>query len=375
MAQLFTPLTLRGLTLKNRLAVSPMCQYSARDGLATDWHLVHLGRFGLGGFGLVTVEATAVTREGRITYADLGLWDDSQIDPLRRITSFLRTQGAASAIQLSHAGGKASSGVWWRQGVAETEAEKIEFGYEQWQPSAPSALSYGADDRPVAQLDDSGLQAIRDGFRTATQRALAANFDMVEIHAAHGYLLHQFLSPLTNRRSDGYGGDRPNRMRFPLEIAEIVRQEWPSDRPLMVRISAQERDPAGWQLADSVVLARELKARGVDLIDCSSGNGSSNTAFALYQVPLAETIRREAGIAVMAIGLITDAAAAEAVVADGHADLVALARGALEDPNWPVHARHLLGGDDDAYGHWPRQIGFVIQNKDRELGERQFDAD
>jgi 2,4-dienoyl-CoA reductase-like NADH-dependent reductase (Old Yellow Enzyme family) len=372
MAQLFTPLTLRGLTLKNRLAVSPMCQYSARDGMATDWHLVHLGRFGLGGFGLVTVEATAVTRDGRITYADLGLWDDSQIAPMQRITRFLRTQGAASAIQLAHAGGKASSGVWWRQGVAETEAEKIEFGYEQWQPSAPSAMSYG--DRPVAELDDGGMQAIRDGFRAATRRALAAGFDMVEVHAAHGYLLHQFLSPLTNRRTDRYGGNRDNRMRFPLEIAEIVRAEWPAERPLMVRISARENDPAGWQLPDSIVLARELKERGVDLIDCSSGNGSSNTAFALYQAPLAEAIRRDADIAVMAIGLIVDAEAAEALVAKGGADLVSLARGALEDPNWPVHARHLLGGDDNPYQHWPRQIGFVVRNKDRELGLREFGA-
>lgn len=375
MSHLFTPLQLRSLTLKNRLMVSPMCQYSARDGLANDWHLVHLGRFGLGGFGLVTVEATAVSRAGRISYADLGLWNDAQIAPLKRIADFLHTQGAAAGIQLAHAGGKASSGVWWRQGVPETDDEKRRFGFEAWEPVVPSGdVDYGPAAKTLRELDAVDMAAICADFREATRRALAAGFDLIEIHAAHGYLLHQFLSPLTNHRTDAFGGTREQRMRFPLQVVEAVRAAWPAERPLAVRLSVQQSQADGWQVGDSIVLARELKLRGVDLIDSSSGNGSSSTAFAHYQVPLAAAVRREANIPTVAIGLIVDAVGAESIIAAGDADLVALARGALEDPNWPVHARHLLGGDDDPYTHWPRQVGHVIRNKDRELGLRAWQA-
>ncbi|MEO8882036.1 MAG: NADH:flavin oxidoreductase/NADH oxidase, partial [Devosia sp.] len=305
--------------------------------------------------------------------ADLGLWDDAQIAPLQRIVDFLHTQGSAAGIQLAHAGGKASSGVWWRQGIAETDEEKRRYGFEAWSPVAPSAgVTYGSPDQAVRELDHAGMAAICTAFRVATRRALAAGFDIVEIHAAHGYLLHQFLSPLTNRRTDAFGGSREGRMRFPLEVAEAVRAEWPVERPLAVRLSVKECDNDGWQLADSIDLARELKARGVDLIDASSGNGSSSTAFAHYQVPLAEAVRREADIKTVAIGLIVDAAGADSIIATGSADLVALARGALEDPNWPVHARHILGGEDDPYGHWPKQVGHVIRNKDRELRLRDW---
>lgn len=374
MSNLFSPATLRGLTLRNRTVVAPMCQYSARDGFANDWHLVHLGRFAIGGFGLVIVEATGVTAEGRISYGDLGLWKDEQIAPLARIVDFVHSQGAAAGIQLAHAGRKASTSIWWREGVPETDAEKAAVGYEDWIPVAPSAVAHSATDseyKTPAALDAVGIRHVIDSFAAAAIRANQAGFDTVEIHAAHGYLLNQFLSPLANQRIDEYGGSRENRMRLVLEVTEAVRAVWPADKPLLARISVSDNHPDGWTVEDSVVLARELKARGVDAIDCSSGGfeGGSIKPVAAYQVPFAKAVRDGADIPTMAVGLLGDAQAAEAIIADGKADFVALARGALDDPNWALHARHELGATD--YDLWPRPTNRV-RDRDRSLGLRSF---
>jgi len=377
MSELFSPFTLRGVTFKNRTVVAPMCQYSSQYGFANDWHLVHLGRFALGGFGLVILEATGVVPEGRISYGDLGLWTDAHIPALKRIVDFLHSQGAKAGIQLAHAGRKASTPVWWRGGFNETEAEKLEYAFEDWTPVAPSALRHTESNPefklPIA-LDRAGMDRVRDGFASAARRAAEAGFDTVEIHAAHGYLLNQFLSPLANKRNDEYGGPRENRMRFPLEVIEAVRAAWPADKPLMVRISASDNHPEGWKVEDSIAFAREAKARGVDLIDCSSGGfeGGALSPAPLYQVPFAEAVRDGADIATMAVGLIDDPADAEKIVAENDADMVALARGALEDPNWAVHAQNELDLKDSQYGHWPKQAALRIRDKDRTLRLRAF---
>lgn len=374
MSQLFSPFTLRGLTMRNRTVISPMCQYSAKHGLANDWHLVHLGRFALGGFGLVILEATGVVPEGRISYGDLGLWNDEQIAPLAHIAAFLKSEGAAAGIQLGHAGRKAATQIWWRGGFNETEADKAAYGYETWVPVAPSAEKHSerGDYQVPTALDKAGIDRTIRGFADATRRADEAGFDVVEIHGAHGYLISQFLSPLANHRTDEYGGSRENRMRFGLEVTEAMRAVWPEHKPLFMRISATDGSPGGWSIEDSVVFAGELKARGVDLIDCSSGgfDGYALKAAPLYQVPLARAVR-EAGIATMAVGVIDKPEDAERIVAEGDADLVALARTALEDPNWAVHARHILEGGGDAYQLWPKQARNRIRDKDRVLGIRQ----
>ncbi len=373
MSKLFSPVSLRGLTLRNRTVVAPMCQYSAQDGFANDWHFVHLGRFALGGFGLVMLEATGVVPEGRISYADLGLWKDEQIAPLARIVDFLHGQGAAAGIQLAHAGRKASTPLPWRNGFDETEAEKTALHFESWTPVAPSAEIHAENKNfttPTA-LDKAGIRNVIDAFVAAAIRAEKAGFDTIEIHAAHGYLLNQFLSPLANKRTDDYGGSRENRMRLVLEVTEAVRAVWPAHKPLLVRLSASDWHPEGWQIEDSVVLARELKARGVDAIDTSSGGfeGAAIPLGAGYQVPFAEAIREGADIPTMAVGLLGDAAEAEAIIESGRADFIALARGALDDPNWPVHARHELGVTD--YDLWPKQTNRV-RERDRSLGLRAF---
>jgi 2,4-dienoyl-CoA reductase-like NADH-dependent reductase (Old Yellow Enzyme family) len=372
MSKLFSPLTLRDLTLKNRTVVSPMCQYSAKHGFANDWHLVHLGRFALGGFGLVIVEFTAVTPEGRISYGDLGLWNDAQIAPLKQIVDFVHSQGSAAGIQLAHAGRKGSSTHPWRPGVPQAEAEKLDLGYEEWVTVAPSAVAHSSAYKTPAELDAAGLQHVKQGFIDATIRAQKAGFDVIEIHAAHGYLLNQFLSPLSNHRTDAYGGSRENRMRFPLEVVDAVRAVWPEEKPLFVRISTTDWHPEGWQLEDSIAFAHELKARGVDIVDCSSGgfDGALTKPKAHYQVHLAQAVRK-AGIGTMAIGLITDPSGAESIIANGDADLIALARGALDDPNWPVHAMRELGTSDDHYQAWPKPVGYAVRAKDRVLNPKQ----
>lgn len=373
MSTLFSPITLRDLTLRNRTVVAPMCQYSAQDGFANDWHLVHLGRFALGGFGLVIVEATAVAPEGRISYADVGLWKDEHIAPLSRIVDFLHSQNTAAGVQLAHAGRKASTSVPWRNGFDETEAEKAELHFQAWTPVGPSDLIHaeGKGFTAPTALDEAGIRNVINSFVAAARRADRAGFDTVEIHAAHGYLLNQFLSPLANKRTDRYGGSRENRMRLVLEVTEAVRAVWPAAKPLLVRLSASDWHPDGWQIEDSIVLSRELKARGVDVIDASSG-GFDGAAVAVgpdYQVPFARAIRADAGIATMAVGLLGDMVRAEEIVANGEADFIALARGALDDPNWPVHARHELGHKD--YDLWPRQTNRV-RDRDRSLGLRSW---
>lgn len=365
---LFTPTVFRNLTLKNRLVVSPMCQYSARQGLANDWHFAHLSRFALGGFGTIMVEATGVLPEGRISASCLGLWEDAQIAPLARIVEFAHSQGAAAGIQLGHAGRKASTPVPWRGAGAETEA--AQSGAEQWQPVGPSALAHSAD--PAFQtpraLGTGEIPALVQAFADAARRADRAGFDIVEIHAAHGYLLNQFLSPLANTRTDAYGGSFDNRIRLPLEIVEAMRAAWPAGKPLFMRMSVSDLVPGGWTVEDSIAFARLVRQMGVDLIDCSSGgfDGARIEVRPCYQAPFARALR-QSGMPTMAVGLISTPAEAEGLLNDGSADLIALGRTALDDPNWPHHARTALVGAE-SYAHWPRQAGSAVRNRDRALG-------
>jgi len=364
---LFQPLTVRDRTLPNRLVVAPMCQYSVLDGLVGDYHLVHLGRFALGGFGLVIVEATAVTADGRISHGDVGLWSAAHVPGLARIAEFLHAQGALAGVQLAHAGAKASSRRPWEGGGPVT-AENANPGEEPWPTVSASAVPAFPDGPEPHALTVAELGEVREAFAAATRRAVEAGFDVVEIHAAHGYLLHQFLSPMSNHRDDEYGGSLEGRMRFPLEVVEAVRVEWPADRPLFMRVSAVDGSREGMTIEDTVALCRELKARGVDVVDVSGGGIGGGWQHPIgygYQVPYAQRIRAEAGIATMAVGLLVDAAQAEAVVADGAADLVALAREAQDDPNFAVHAlRSLSGGSYDAY---PVQAGPRLAGRARLL--------
>lgn len=342
MPTLFSPLTLKSVTLRNRVGISPMCQYSAVDGVANDWHLVHLGARATGGAGLVIVEATGVEPRGRITPGCLGLWDDHQIEPLARIVRFLKANGAVPGIQLAHAGRKAGADLPWRGGKHLADADG------GWQPVGPSALAFGDGlDRVPTALDENGIHTVQEAFVAATRRALAAGFEWVELHSAHGYLAHSFLSPLSNLRTDRYGGDFDGRTRFVLETANRMRAAWPDHLPFTVRISASDWIEGGWTLDDSVQLARRLREAGVDLIDCSSGGTSARARIPGnvpgYQVPFAETIRREAAIATAAVGMIVDAQQAEAIIREGRADLVLLARASLRDASWPLRAARELG--------------------------------
>ncbi len=367
---LFLPITFRDLTLKNRLAVSPMCQYSARHGVANDWHFAHLSRFAIGGFGTVMVEATAATAEGRITYGCLGLWDDAQIAPLARIVDAIKSQGAAAAIQIGHAGRKASTPLWWRGSFNETDEEKREAAFEHWQPVAPSAVAHmnHPDYQTPRAFELGELSGLVSSFAQATLRAERAGFDILEIHAAHGYLLNQFLSPLGNQRTDAYGGSFDNRTRLPLEVIQAMRAAWPMGKPLFMRMSVQDAVDGGWSVEDSKVFARIVRQMGVDLIDCSSGgfDGAKLIPGPCFQAPLARALR-ETGIATMAVGLITTPDEANELIQDGSADLIALGRTALDDPNWPLHARAALE-PGDTYDLWPKQAGFAVRNRERALG-------
>ncbi|PWW03366.1 2,4-dienoyl-CoA reductase-like NADH-dependent reductase (Old Yellow Enzyme family) [Hoeflea marina] len=362
MTQLFTPFRLRDLTVQNRLVVSPMCQYSATDGLANEHHYVHLGRFALGGYGLVMVEATAVVPEGRITHGCLGLWTDAQVAPLARIVDYLHANGAKAGIQIGHAGRKGSSRLPWRGVGTVTPQDMAELGVTPWTTRAPSAIAESDAYAEPAEMTVAEIEALPAAFVAAARRALAAGFDIIEIHAAHGYLINEFLSPIANRRGDAYGGGRENRMRLALAVVERVREVWPAEKPISVRISSVDGHEHGWKIEDSVVLACELKARGVDLIDCSASGfaGSPLKPAPSYLVPLAGRIRQEAGIATMAVGLITTPEAAADAVDSGRADLVAMARQALNDPNFPHHARAALG-DGEAWTHWPVQAGYAVK--------------
>jgi 2,4-dienoyl-CoA reductase-like NADH-dependent reductase (Old Yellow Enzyme family) len=365
--QLLQPLSLRGITLPNRLAVAPMCQYSVTDGLVGDYHLVHLGRFALGGFGLVMVEATAVTAEGRISPGDVGLWDDAQVAGLTRVAAFLREHGSVPAIQLGHAGGKGSTLRPW-DGSGPVTAENARPGDVPWPAVSPSGVPMGAGWPTTHPLTVEELAGVREAFVAAARRALAAGFQVVEVHAAHGYLLNQFLSPLTNLRDDEYGGSLEGRMRFPLEVVEAVRAVWPADLPVVVRVSAVDASREGTTLEDTIAFAKELAARGVDAIDVSGGGVGTGWEHPIgygYQVPFAAAIREQAGIPTMAVGLLVDPQQAEAVVATGQADLVAVARQAQDDPNFALHAaRELTGG---SYETWPVQAGPRLAGRDRLL--------
>ena len=339
---------------------------------------MHAGKFAQGGAGIVFLEATAVLDDGRITHGDLGLWRDEQIPELARIAAFLRGQGAVPAIQLGHAGRKSSMSRPW-EGNGPLTPELIASGSIPWQTIAPSAEPIGPGWMTPRAMDEADLARVREAFGAAARRAVTAGFDVAEVHAAHGYLLHSFLSPLSNKRTDRYGGDLEGRMRFPLEVARIVRQAWPEDKPVFFRCSSVDNDAAGWSIDDSVALARRLVEIGIDVVDCSSGGiaGSATAAATAprglgFQVPFAERIRRDTGIATMAVGLIIEPAQAEAVLVEGKADLVAIAREALYDPNWPLHAAALLGADQD-FGAWPKQYGWWLTRREsvlRDLGVR-----
>ncbi len=345
MSQLFTPFAIGSLPLKNRIVVAPMCQYSATDGSASDWHTIHLGHLALSGAGLLIIEATAVAAEGRISPADLGLYSDANEAALREVLSAVRRHSAMPiAIQLAHAGRKASTRVPWEGG------HQIPAGQGGWTTVAPSAIPFNPDEAAPMALDRAGMQRVLQAFVTAAECAQRVGLDAIEIHAAHGYLLHQFLSPLSNTRSDAYGGSLENRMRFPLEVFAAVRNAVP-DMPVGIRISSTDWVEGSWDLEQSLAFCRELARLGCAYVHCSAGGLSPKQQIPLapgYQVPFAESIRRETGLPTIAVGLITEPEQAEAIIAEGRADLVALARAMLYDPRWPWHAAAKLGAQVDA---------------------------
>ena len=376
---LFEPIQLREVQARNRIVVSPMCQYSAKDGQVGDWHLVHLGKFAQGGAGIVFVEATAVERRGRITHGDSGIWDDAHIAGLKRVADFVRSQGALPAIQLAHAGRKASMARPW-YGNGPLTQQDLDRGDKPWSIVAPTEASLGEGWIQPRAFQPGDFQTVLAAYRNAVRRAVAAGFDIVELHAAHGYLLHSFLSPISNTRNDQYGGAREGRVRFPLEVARAVREVWPASRPLFMRVTSIDDVEGGWGIDDTVAFAQELKAAGVDVVDCSSGGilGSATAATKTllprvpgFQLPFSERVRKEAGIKTMAVGLILTPQQAEEVAA--RADLVAIGREALYDPNWPHHAAQALGADAEM-ARWPVQYGWWLTRREgllRKLGLRK----
>jgi 2,4-dienoyl-CoA reductase-like NADH-dependent reductase (Old Yellow Enzyme family) len=349
MSILFSPITISGVQLKNRIVVSPMCQYSSQDGFSTDWHLVHLGSRAVGGAGLIITEAAAVSPEGRISPDDLGIWTEEHIAGLKRITQFIDAQGSVAGIQLAHAGRKASSKRPWEGGGAIAATEE-----RGWETVAPSAVPFYPEKSEPKALTSEGIEKVITDFREAAQRSLEAGFRVVEIHAAHGYLIHQFLSPLSNQRTDDYGGSFDNRIRLLLAVVDAIKIVWPADLPLFVRISTTDWTEGGWDANDSIKLAGILKDKGVHVIDCSTGGNVPHAKIPVgpnYQVPNAERIKQEVGILTGAVGLITTAEQAEEILSNGQADLILMARELLRDPYFPLHAATTLG-DDLA---WPLQ--------------------
>jgi len=348
MSKLLSPLTIKDITFRNRIAISPMCQYSSTDGFANDWHLVHLGSRAVGGAGLIIQEATAVSPEGRISPGDLGLYKEEQIDMLQRITSFIHQHGAVAGIQLAHAGRKAGCAVAWAGG------KQLKVNEGGWTTVAPSAIAFNPDDNAPQALDSEGIKKVINDFKVGAQRSLQAGYKLLEIHAAHGYLIHQFLSPLSNHRTDTYGGSFENRIRLLLEIVKAVQTEWPNNLPLFVRISATDWAEGGWHADEAVQLSSILKDNGVDLIDCSSGGLVPHQKIPLgpgYQVAFAEQIKKETGILTGAVGLITEAQQAEDILEKNQADLILIARASLRDPYFALNAAKFL--EDDS--NWPLQ--------------------
>ncbi|MGA6993861.1 MAG: NADH:flavin oxidoreductase/NADH oxidase [Candidatus Deferrimicrobiaceae bacterium] len=341
-ARLFSPLRLRERVFKNRIFVSPMCQYSAVDGMPTDWHLVHLGSRAVGGAALVMTEATAVSPEGRITPFDTGIWSREQATAFRKIAGFIHLHGAVAGIQIAHAGRKASTDVPWRGG------KPLETGNGGWQPIAPSPVPFAEGYAVPREMTEADLERVRKAFAAAARHGREAGFEVIEVHMAHGYLLHEFLSPLTNRRTDAFGGSLENRLRFPVSVAHAVREEWPESLPVLVRVSAMDWVEGGWDLPQTIALARELNKIGIDMVDCSSGGAVPDAkipAVPGFQTPFAAAVRREAGIATGAVGLITEPAQAEQIVSTGLADAIMIGREFLRNPYWPLHAARSLGVD------------------------------
>ena len=348
MSQLFSPLKIKDITLKNRIAISPMCMYSSTDGYANNWHLVHYGSRAVGGTGLIIQEATGVVPEGRITPGDLGLWDDSHIEKLKDIVNFIIGQGAVPGIQLAHAGRKASCALPWKGG------HQLRPGEEGWQTVSSSPIPFHPEENPPLELDVKGIQRIIDGFKNAAKRAEEAGYQVIEIHAAHGYLIHQFLSPLCNHRTDEYGGNFENRTRLLVEIVQAIHSEWPDNLPLFVRLSCTDWVEGGWDIDQTIELAGILKQHGVDLIDSSSAGMVPHAKVPVgpgYQVAFANRIRKEASILTGAVGLITEVGQAEEILANEQADLILIARASLRDPHFALHAARIL--DDNI--QWPNQ--------------------
>lgn len=367
---LFSPMTLGGVEFPNRIAVSPMSQYAAENGYANDWHLAHLGRFAMGGAGLVYTEATGVTREGRRTHGDLGLWDDGQIYELARIARFLKKQDAVPGIQLGHAGRKASERRPWHGETPVDERDVAERGEHPWLTIGPSAIPYADGWHMPQEASQADLADVCAAFGAAAKRADDAGFEIVEVYAAHGFLIHQFYSPIANRREDAYGGSFDGRIRLALEVADAVRANWPDHKPLAFRLSATDWLDGGWEQEDTIALAKRLKAHGVDMIDCSTGGiGGRERPRRMplgeaFQVPFATAVKTEADIAAMTVGFIWDPESAESIIRNGQADMVALARELLDDPNWPLHAARALGVDPD-FAMWKPAFGWWLSRRNR----------
>ena len=367
---LFTPITIRGVTSKNRIVVSPMCQYNSDDGGPGDWQMMHLGRLAVGGAGVIFGEETGVEARGRKTYKCAGIWDDKHIPMYRRITDFIKERGAVPAIQIGHAGRKASCHTAtedWRP-LTDDDAKD---GWAPWQGLAPSALDQLPRRFTPKAMDAGDIKIVLDAWREATRRSMDAGYDILEIHGAHGYLIHQFLSPVSNHRNDAYGGDRAGRMRFALEVAEVVRDAWPRDKPLFFRVSSVDGEGGMWDLDDTVALSKELKARDIDLVDCSSGGISGDSKMPMiprieqFQAGFAERVRREADIMTIAVGGITEAQQAEGILQSGRADLVALAREFLWNADWAAHAAKTLGATDP-FGQMPHEYAFRLRQREKQ---------
>lgn len=368
--KLFTPINLRGVTARNRVMVAPMCQYHSIDGSPTDWHMMHLGRLAVGGAGILFGEETAVEARGRKTYDCAGLWDDTQIPHYRRLTDFMRAQGTVPAIQIGHCGAKAACNGAVKDWAPLTEADAAE-GRPPWQGIAPSPIPYGPGFMAPKEMDSDDIRDLLDAFGEATRRAVDAGYDIIEVHGAHGYLLHQFLSPITNKRTDGYGGDRNGRMRLLLEVTERVRAVWPQDRPVFVRFSVVDGKGGVWGLEDSMALSMALKDLGVDVLDISSGGISGDSDMPAlprtpgYHVPFAERIRAATGLPVVAVGMITDPRHAEDIVAQERADIVAIAREFIWNADWPAHAAKALGVPG-ANRLMPEEYAHRLDQRDRQ---------